>query len=152
MLKWFIPNPIQGAEALGLLLFRLVIGGGFLLHGRRKLKTPTTWMQQEGTPPSPPAVQVLAALAEFGSGAGYLLGFLSPLAAIGMLMSMTGAFVKVHIPNHSPFVDSPGKPSAESSVIYAAAAILLLLMGPGKYSLDQLWTSAAGLAVIKVAI
>jgi putative oxidoreductase len=141
MLKWFIPNPVQGTPALGLLLFRLVIGSAFLLHGRRKLKTPTNWMQQEDTPPSPPAVQFFAALAEFGSGTGYLLGLLSPVAAIGMLMSMTGAMLKVHIPNHSPFVDSPGKPSAESSIIYAAAAILLLLMGPGKYSIDQLWTS-----------
>jgi putative oxidoreductase len=143
MLKWFIPGPLQGTQALGLLLFRLVIGSAFLLHGRRKLKHPTNWMQQEETPPSPPAVQYVAALAEFGSGTGYLLGLLSPLAAIGMLMSMTGAALKVHIPNHSPFVDSPGKPSAESCVIYAAAAILLLLMGPGKYSIDQFWTAMA---------
>jgi putative oxidoreductase len=140
MLKWFIPNPVQDTGSLGLLLFRLVIGSAFLLHGRRKLQHATNWMQQEGTPPSPPAVQFFAALAEFASGTGYLFGLLSPVAAIGMLMSMTGAFLKVHIPNHSPFVDSPGKPSAESSVIYAAAAILLLLMGPGKYSIDQLWT------------
>jgi putative oxidoreductase len=140
MLKWFIPSQLQSTQALGILLFRLVVGSAFLLHGRRKLKNPTNWMQQEDTPPSPPAVQFVAALAEFGSGTGYLLGLLSPLAAIGMLMSMTGAFVKVHIPNHSPFVDSPGKPSSESSVIYAAAAILLLLIGPGKYSIDQLWT------------
>jgi putative oxidoreductase len=146
VLKWFIPNPVQGTEALGLLLFRLVIGTAFLLHGRRKLKHPTNWMQLEGTPPAPPAVQFFAALAEFGSGTGYLLGLLSPLAAIGVLMTMTGAALKVHIPNHSPFVDSPGKPSAESSIIYAAAAILLLLMGPGKYSIDQLWTSVLALS------
>jgi putative oxidoreductase len=140
MLKWFIPNPVEGSEGLGLLLFRFVIGSAFLMHGCRKLKHPTNWMQLEGTPASRPGVQILAALAEFASGAGYLLGLLSPLAAIGMLISMTGAFLKVHLPNHSPFVDSPGKPSAESSIIYAAAAILLLLMGPGKYSIDQLWT------------
>jgi putative oxidoreductase len=140
MLNWFIPNPVQGTEALGLLLFRLVIGSAFLLHGRRKLKHPTNWMQLEGTPPGPPAVQFFAALVEFGSGTGYLLGLLSPLAALGMLMTMTGVFLEVHIPNHNPFVDSPGRPSAESSIIYAAAAILLLLMGPGKYAIDQLWT------------
>jgi putative oxidoreductase len=152
MLKWFIPYPVQGAQALGLLLFRLVIGSGLLLHGRRKLKHPTNWMQLEGTPPGPPAVQAFAALVEFGSGTGYLLGLLSPLAGAGMLMSMIGALVKVHIPNHSPFVDSPGKPSAESCLFYAAAAILLLLVGPGKYSADQLWTSRAALMVLKTAI
>jgi putative oxidoreductase len=143
MLRWFMPSPVQGPQALALLLFRLAVGSGFLLHGRRKLKHPTNWMQEEGTPPGPPAVQVFAALVEFGSGIGCLLGLLSPLAAIGMLLMMTGAAIKVHIPNHSPFVDSPGKPSAESCIIYMAAAILLLLMGPGKYSIDQLWTSMA---------
>jgi uncharacterized membrane protein YphA (DoxX/SURF4 family) len=60
-----------------------------------------------------------------------------------MMMMMAGAFLTVHLPAHNPFVDSPGKPSAESCIIYAAAAILLLLMGPGKYSVDQLWTSIA---------
>jgi putative oxidoreductase len=145
MLEWFIPNPVQGAGALGLLLLRFVIGSGFLLHGRRKLKHPTSWMQEEGTRPSPPAIQFLAALIEFLSGIGYLLGLLSPLAAIGMLLMMAGAIFTVHIPEHNPLVDSPGRPSAESCIIYAAAAILLLLMGPGKYSIDQLWTSMAAI-------
>jgi putative oxidoreductase len=149
MLEWFVPSPLQGTGALGLLLFRLVIGSGFLLHGRRKLKNPTSWMQQEGTPPGPPAIQFLAALVEFLAGTGYLLGLLSPLAAIGMLLTMAGALLKVHIPNHNPFVDSPGRPSAESCIIYAAAAILLLLMGPGKYSVDQLWTSIVATIAIK---
>jgi putative oxidoreductase len=152
MLKWLLPNPLQDTEALGLLLFRLAVGSAFLLHGRRKLKHPTNWMQLEGTPPAPPAVQFFAARVEFASGAGCLLGLLSPLAAIGMLMIMIGAAVKVHIPNHSLFVDSPGKPSAETCIIYAAAAILLLLMGPGKYSIDQIWTSASALSVLKTAI
>jgi putative oxidoreductase len=151
MLRWFIPSPVQGSGAFGLLLFRLAIGSGFLLHGRRKLKHPTNWMQLEGTPPGPPAVQCLAALVEFGSGIGCLLGLLSPLAAIGMLMIMSGAALKVHIPNHSPFVDSPGKPSAESCILYTAAAILLLCIGPGKYSLDQLWTSPAAAVVTQAA-
>jgi putative oxidoreductase len=149
MLEWFIPSHVQGAGAVGLLLFRLIVGSGFLLHGRRKLKHPTSWMQQEGTPPGPPAIQFFAALVEFLSGTGCLLGLLSPLAAIGMLMMMAGALLKVHIPNHNPFVDSPGRPSAESCIIYAAAAILLLLMGPGKYSVDQLWTSIVATIAIK---
>jgi putative oxidoreductase len=143
MLKWFVPNVIQGTGAFGLLLFRLAIGSGFLLHGLRKLKQPTNWMQAEGAPARPPAIQFFAALTEFGCGIGYVLGFFSPFVAVGMLMTMTVAILTVQIPNHNPFVDSPGKPSAESTIIYAAAAMLLLLLGPGKYSADQLWTSMA---------
>jgi putative oxidoreductase len=139
MLRLLNPPLVQGAGAIGLLLFRIVIGGGFVLHGLRKLKHPATWMQTEGTPPDPPLVQSFAALTEFGSGAGYLLGLLSPLAAIGMLITMLGAIVKVHIPNHNPFVAAPGQPSAESCIVYSAAAVLLLLIGPGAYSLDRFW-------------
>jgi putative oxidoreductase len=151
MLEWFTPNPVQGAGALGLLLFRFVIGSGFLLHGRRKLKHPTSWMQHEGTPPWPSAFQCFAATVEFLSGIGYLLGLCSPLAAIGILIMMAGAVLTVHIPAHHPFVDAPGGASAETSVIYAAAAILLLLMGPGRYSIDQFWTSLAATAIAKTA-
>jgi putative oxidoreductase len=143
MLEWFVPNSVMGPESLALLLFRIAIGTAFLLHGRRKLKHPTDWMQEEGAPPSPPQVQYFAALTEFSCGAGYLLGLFSPLAAIGMLLTMAGAILTVHIPKHNPFVNSPGKPSAESSIVYAAAAILLLVVGPGTYSVDQLWTSIA---------
>jgi putative oxidoreductase len=141
MLRLLTPPPVHGTGAIGLLLFRIVIGGGFVLHGLRKLKRPTTWMQAEGTPPDAPLVQYVAVLVEFGSGAGYLLGLFSPLAAIGMLMTMIGAIIKVHIPDRNPFVAAPGKPSAESCVVYAAAALLLLLVGPGEYSLDYLWMS-----------
>ena len=126
---------------MGLLLFRIAVGGGFLLHGLRKLQHPTRWMQEEGTPADPPPVQVVAALTEFGSGVGFLLGLFTPLAALGMLATMTGATIKVHIPNRNPFIAAPGKPSAESCIVYAAAAALLLLIGPGRYSVDQLWVA-----------
>jgi putative oxidoreductase len=149
MLEWFIPKPVPSFSAFGLLLFRLAIGSGFLLHGLRKLKNSTSWMQQEGTPPAPPAIQRFAAVVEFMSGIGSLLGLFSPLASIGILMIMTGALLRVHLPEHNPFVDSPGRPSAESCVIYMAAAALLLALGPGRYSVDQLWTSMAATAVAR---
>ena len=141
MLRLLIPPFVHGTAAIGLLLFRIVIGGGFVLHSFRKLRRPTTWMQAEETPPDAPLVQFVAALIELGSGAGYLLGLFSPLAAIGMLMTMTGAIIKVHIPDRNPLVAAPGRPSAESCIVYAAAAVLLLLVGPGVYSADYLWTS-----------
>jgi putative oxidoreductase len=141
MLRLLTPPLVHGTGAIGLLLFRIVIGGGFVLHGIRKLKHPTTWMQAEGTPPDGPLIQSVTALTEFGSGAAYLLGLFSPLAATGMLLTMIGAIIKVHIPKRSPFVAAPGQPSAESCVVYAAAALLLLLIGPGEYSLDHLWMS-----------
>jgi putative oxidoreductase len=141
MLRSWLPSFVHGAGAIGLLLFRIVIGGGFVLHSLRKLKHPASWMQAEGTPPDAPLVQSVAAFTEFGSGTGYVLGLFSPLAAVGMFMTMIGAIIKVHIPNHSPLVAPPGQPSAESCILYAAAALLLLLAGPGVYSLDHLWIS-----------
>jgi putative oxidoreductase len=141
MLDIFFRPFIQGPGAIGLLLFRLMMGMGFVLHSLPKLKRPAHWMEAEGTPPDRPTVQMVAAITEFLSGMGFFLGLLTPFAAIGMLATMTGAMAKVHIPQKHAFVGPPGADTAEGCVNYAAAAVLLLLLGPGQYSIDGLWMS-----------
>jgi putative oxidoreductase len=133
------PQFVQGPGAIGLLLFRLILGTGFVLHSLPKLKHPTRWMEAEGTSPSNPALQVIAALTEFASGMGVLLGLFTPLACLGMFGTMIGAVVKVHIPQRHSFIGPPGTNTAESCVNYAAAALLLFLLGPGQYSIDKIW-------------
>jgi putative oxidoreductase len=139
MFNILLPQFVQGQGAIGLLLFRLVLGIGFVLHGWPKLKHPTRWMEAEGTPPSIPAVQLIAAFTEFSSGLGFLLGLFTPLACLGMLGTMIGAVVKVHLPQGHPFIGPPGTNTAESCVNYAAAASVVLLLGPGQYSMDRIW-------------
>jgi putative oxidoreductase len=88
--------------------------------------------------PVPGLLQAAAAVAEFGGGLALIVGLLTPLAALGQLVTMGVALVTVLLPQHIPFVGDPGKPSYEIALVYFAAALLFVLVGPGTLSLDAL--------------
>lgn len=127
------PAVVEGRGAVGLLVLRLVAGAAFLVHGWGKiLAGPTEWM---GPGASTPAwLQGVATAAEFFGGAGWLLGFLTPLASLGLLAQMTFA-LRFHFGRGDPFIN-PGAMSYEPALIFWAVALLLLLIGPGRFSLD----------------
>ena len=148
MARWWY-GYIGGTGAVGLLVLRLVAGAAFILHGWPKIYqngqfyqngqlVMTTWMNdvfKEKAPP--PYLQGAAAVAEFGGGIALIIGFLTPLAALGIAAVMGTAIAMVNIPHGDPFVaPSPGQSSCELAAVYLAAAIALLLVGPGTLSLD----------------
>jgi putative oxidoreductase len=133
MFRWY-PAFVRGPGAVGLLLLRLAMGAAFVLHGWPKIQHAFNWMPPEA--PVPGALQALAAVAEFGGGAALILGLLTPLAALGLACTMATAVGMVHL--HHPFVAAPGQPSSEPAVVYLAAALMFLLVGPGALSLDAL--------------
>jgi putative oxidoreductase len=126
-----------GLPGAGLLLVRLVMGLAFILHGWPKIQNPTGWMNAMGDSAVPSFLQALAALAEFGGGIGLIVGLLTPIAAFGIVCQMLGALLLVHIPQGHPFVSQAG-PSYELALVYLVAAILLIVIGPGKWSLDAI--------------
>jgi putative oxidoreductase len=134
------PNFVGGRGALGLLVLRVLIGAAFILHGWPKIQDAFHWMDRiPNVTIPPPYLQALAALAEFGGGIGLILGFLTPLAALGIACTMVVAIMTVHVPHGDPFVASrPGGGSFELPAAYLAGAIVLLLVGPGMLSLDAL--------------
>ena len=137
MLHWLYPTWVGGRGALGLLLLRLVTGAAFMLHGWPKIQNALAWMGPEAPVPGP--LQAAAAVAECGGGALLLLGLLTPLAALGLIGTMIGALVLVHVPAGHPFVGAPGNPSFELAAVYLVIALLFLLIGPGTLSVDALW-------------
>jgi putative oxidoreductase len=130
-------NFISGRGAAALLLVRLVMGAAFILHGWPKIQNPLGWMNAMGGQGVPSFLQALAALAEFGGGIALVLGLLTPIAALGIVCQMLGALLLVHFPKGDPFVASaPGASSYELALVYLAAAVLLIALGPGRWSLD----------------
>ena len=127
---------VGGRAAYGLLLIRLVFGGALVLHGLQKIGAPTSWMNGFG-PGAPPApLQFLAFFSEFAGGLALMFGLLTPLAALGVMATMAVAALTAH--GADPWIGGPGQGSKESALGYFAFALLMLLSGPGRLSLDAL--------------
>jgi putative oxidoreductase len=125
----------DAAGSAGLLILRLVVGSAFLFHGWPKIQAATHWMGPEA--PVPGALQAAAAVSEFGGGIALILGVFTPLACLGLAGTMGFAITMVHMKMGHPFVASkPGESSSELAAAYLACVVLLLLIGPGRFSLD----------------
>ncbi|MDA8122202.1 MAG: DoxX family protein [Deltaproteobacteria bacterium] len=123
------------AASIALLLLRLIAGSAFILHGWQKVQNPVGWMGPASSIPG--VLQFLAAISEFGGGIGWVSGFLTPLASLGIASTMTIA-VSLHlIVLKDPFVNLTGGHSYELALVYLGIALLVLVLGPGKFSLDR---------------
>jgi len=136
MKKLFEILPLPASASLGILIVRLVAGLAFVLHGWGKIQDPFGW--DKGQTGYAPILLGLAALSEFGGGIAWILGFLTPLASLGIACTMGVATWLHAIKLGDPFVvTEPGKGSYELSALFLSISLLLLLAGPGKLSLDR---------------
>ncbi len=136
MIPLFKPLRLSARVSAGLLILRLVAGLAFVFHGYGKIQNPLGWMGPDAGIPG--VFQALAAISEFGGGIAWLLGLLTPLACLGLACTMTVA-VRLHaFVLHDPFVAKGPGGSYELAAVYLCVAILLLLAGPGRFSVDRL--------------
>lgn len=135
MLKRFLqPVPQPTTASFALLLLRLIVGVAFVIHGWQKIQNPLGWMGPQS--PVPGFFQLLAAVSEFGGGIAWILGLLVSLASLGIGITMAVAVSMHSMVLHDPFVNLTGGRSYELASAYLCVAILLLVMGPGRFSLD----------------
>lgn len=127
---------------LGLLLIRLVVGVSFMGHGAQKLfgwfggygpKGTGGWMESIGIKPGV-MMAVLAGLSELLGGLLFVSGFLTPIGAALIVITMLMAIIKVHGPN-GYWVTSNGY---EYNLLLIVVAIGVALTGAGAYSIDSL--------------
>ena len=127
---------IAGRAAVGLLVIRLILGSGLAMHGWGKIQNPMHWMDKMPAP-APGVLQLLAAVSEFGGGLALVFGLLTPLACLGIICTMLTAAAKVPPPDNA-YLNLIAAPGYELLGHYFAAALGLLLTGPGVLSLDAL--------------
>lgn len=155
MTRFLSPHFVDARLSLALLLLRVVTGLALFLHGLPKMgRGPFGWMGPDSW--APPFLQFLAAFSECFGGLALIVGLLTPLAALGIAITMAVAAFVVHVAGGDPFVRLFGGPEAvsllnlpqslvqvggrggswELAAMFFAAAFVLLLAGPGRYSLD----------------
>lgn len=124
---------------VGLLVARLVVGAVFIAHGGQKLfglwggggiEGTGAMFEGSGLTPGEP-LAVLAGAGEFFGGILIVLGLLTRLGAFSVGTSMVVAIIALHLPG--PFLDG-----YEFPLTLLAGAVVLLLTGPGRLSLDAL--------------
>ncbi len=132
--SWFQPYALTPFVSLTLLILRVIVGIAFLFHGWGKIQNPFSWMPPEA--PVPAILQFLAAFSEFGGGLALIIGLLTPLAMFGMSCTMLVATLMHAVVRKDPFVSSGGGASYELALVYLGISLLILALGPGKFSLD----------------
>ena len=134
-MELFRPLDLSARVSGGLLILRVVAGLAFMFHGWGKIQNPFGWMGPEA--PVPGVFQSLAALSEFGGGLAWILGLLTPLASFGLACTMTVATSMHAFVLGDPFVSKGSGGSFEPAAVYLCVAILFILAGPGRFSLDK---------------
>lgn len=129
-------------------LLRLVLGVVFFFHGSQKLLgwfggygytgTMGFFTHQLGIPAS---LATLAIFAEFFGGIGLIIGFLTRIAAVGIVMNMFVAIMMVHAKvgfsmNWSGLQKGEGY---EYHLLAIAIGVSLIVAGAGALSLDRLF-------------
>ncbi|HEX3965083.1 MAG TPA: DoxX family protein [Trebonia sp.] len=145
------------AEALSLLVFRIVVGVVFLAHGCNhvfgggKIAGTGRWFESLGMRPGWLHAWT-ASLTELGAGALLILGLATPLACGGIIAAMTVAWVTNHRKNGF-FIFRPGE-GYEYVMTLIAAAMGLAGVGSGTYSLDHAlgWFTPPGWIGLAIAL
>ncbi|WP_180542504.1 DoxX family protein [Nevskia soli] len=125
---------------------RLTLGIVFFVHGAQKV---LGWFGGQGLAATyhgftqfmhiPAVFAVLAIAAEFLGGLGLIVGFLTRIAAFGILCEMLVAVFKFHLPNGF-FMNWTGQQKGEGfeyHLLAIALAAVIMIRGAGAVSIDR---------------
>lgn len=151
LINLLYPSFVLGIKGWMLLIFRVGMGILFILHAYPKLVNLRKWAKSLKMPA---ALCFLSALSMFLGGFALIAGFLTPLASLAILGSM-GFATYLEVSQGLPFVakdpyllsegqyEGPkGKgepPSFEKAFMYDLMLLMIIIFGPGGYSLDAIF-------------
>ena len=136
---------LRAAEWMAITAVRVLIGIFFCISGGTKLFVPAQFSMMEHTLaqshiPFPHASAFFVSFLEFASGAGLVLGLLTPLCALVLVIDMIVAVATNRV--HSIQASTPLAWLDEflylPEVLYVMILGWLILSGSGRYSLDRL--------------
>ena len=134
---------VKSASALQsplLLIVRLYWGWEFFLSGKGKLmdlSAPTQFFTQLGIP-FPAFNAALAGTTECVGGLFLLVGLASRLTTIPLIVTMIVAYVTADREAVSAIFSDPDKFTGATPFLFLFASVLVLVFGPGFFSLDRL--------------
>ncbi|HXH56573.1 DoxX family protein [Iamia sp.] len=120
------------------LVLRVVLGGLFLWHGIDKFDTGISMVEGafEGWGvPAPGLTAPLTAIVEVVAGAALVLGIGTRIAAALLSIVMIGAII--YVKQELGIISSQPMPGAELDLALLAGLVALIVIGPGRISLDQ---------------
>jgi putative oxidoreductase len=137
MLSKLIPD-VGSRVSVALLLIRIAAGIGFMMHGNPKLAHPMSWDDTYTPFQGIPAIlQLIVTIAENFGGFLLIFGFLTPLWTCIYICDMLVVICLVKAPLGMTYVGAAGK-SWEIEAHLLLASIVLLICGPGRFSIDAL--------------
>jgi putative oxidoreductase len=123
-----------------LLILRVAVGAGMVLHGYPKAKGGRVqagqWMKSMGIPPM---TADLVTVLEVVGGVFLIIGFLTPLVGLFFILEFGSIVGMKKSKMHATFTSTEqGKPTYELDALYLLLALVFLVLGAGPFSLDGL--------------
>ncbi len=127
---------LNGLEDMGLFVLRIFMGFIFMYHGLPKLKSGKQMAAGMGKPHWG-AFLIFLGVAETFGGLATIAGFLTQFANLGFILVMLGAIYLKVAAWKVPF-SAHDKLGWEFDFVILGAAIALVLLGAGNFSVDAL--------------
>ena len=131
---------VRETAPVGLLILRVVLGIAFVIHGWSNLSGGVGNVAGffGGTLgiPAPGLMAWVVTIVELVGGLLLIIGFLTQIAGILLTLDMLGAILFAYLMRGAPFIEG-GAISWEREAVFAAAALCLVLAGPGLFSVDD---------------
>ncbi len=136
---------LRAAEWMPITAVRILTGIFFCISGGSKLLVPAQFSLMEHTLaeshiPFPHANALFVSLVEVASGAGLVVGLLTPLCALALVVDMIVAIAtnRIHSIEASGVLAWLDDFLYLPEVLYLMILVWLIFSGPGRYSLDGL--------------